>query len=226
MKASDISTVFTDFDGVIRFWNIEPIELVERKHNLASGSLFKTAFKKCLLTPAITGESSHKQWLENVISELAELYDLKIAHELVRAWENCTFSIDTELLKIYRQYFPNAKLVLVTNATDRLVADMASANLSDAFDLVVNSSNVGIAKPDRGFYEAALATANASPNRSVFVDDSKGNVDAALNMGLNPFYFESRELFVSELESCFHLVKENARVAGELLTYRTRRYFY
>jgi epoxide hydrolase-like predicted phosphatase len=60
------------------------------------------------------------------------------------------------------------------------------------FDLVVDSSEIGVRKPDPEIYHYALnALGVAAPERAVFLDDHQGNVDAARAVGLQGVLVES-----------------------------------
>ncbi|MDN3684988.1 HAD-IA family hydrolase [Vibrio sinaloensis] len=71
----------------------------------------------------------------------------------------------------------------MTNGTSQLEADLASANLLDSFDLVVSSAHIGVAKPDRLYFEVALQLAEGHPVHAVFIDDSHINVATAKSNG-------------------------------------------
>ncbi len=56
--------------------------------------------------------------------------------------------------------------------------------LDELFDVVVDSSEVGVRKPDPRIFELALAElGDVDPARSVFLDDFLGNVEAARRLG-------------------------------------------
>ena len=58
-------------------------------------------------------------------------------------------------------------------------------NLVPLFEVVIDSSEVGIRKPDPRIYRLALERLGAiDPARSVFLDDYAGNVDAARRVGM------------------------------------------
>ena len=57
--------------------------------------------------------------------------------------------------------------------------------LDELFDTVIDSSEVGVRKPDPRIYELALAElGGVDPARSVFLDDYPGNVEAARRVGM------------------------------------------
>ena len=63
--------------------------------------------------------------------------------------------------------------------------------LDELFDVVVDSSEVGVRKPDRRIYEMTLEQlGSVDPNRSVFLDDYRGNVEAARRLGMHGIVVE------------------------------------
>jgi putative hydrolase of the HAD superfamily len=61
----------------------------------------------------------------------------------------------------------------------------AMVALDDLFDIVVDSCEVGVRKPNPAIYHLTLAKlGDIEPERAVFLDDAPGNVDGALKAGL------------------------------------------
>ena len=57
--------------------------------------------------------------------------------------------------------------------------------VDELFDFVVDSSSVGVRKPDPRIFEIAMGhLGDLSPQQVVFLDDYQANVDAARNLGL------------------------------------------
>jgi len=63
--------------------------------------------------------------------------------------------------------------------------------LDELFDVVVDSSEVGIRKPDRRIFDLVLELLDARPERTVFLDDYQGNVDAAEALGIRGILVEA-----------------------------------
>lgn len=183
-----IDTIFVDFDGVIRHW--EPLQLQTAPH-VSSDVLFSVAFEPSCLTPAITGQCSHEAWVQDINHRLQHQHGAAAANALISAWAVADFTIDHVFLNAIRQQITGAAMVLVTNATSRLTQDLQRAQLSTAFDYVINSSELGVAKPDTPFYLHALQRANTVPERSVFIDDSRQNIAAAKALGFHAWHHEN-----------------------------------
>jgi 2-haloacid dehalogenase len=64
---------------------------------------------------------------------------------------------------------------------------------------VLVSGSVGLAKPDPAIFELLLARYALAPRRTVFVDDSPGNVAAAVGCGLHGLLFTDAPTLVGDL---------------------------
>lgn len=62
--------------------------------------------------------------------------------------------------------------------------------LDELFDAVIDSSEVGVRKPDRRIFELALARVASVPATSAFLDDHAGNIRAAEALGLRGILVE------------------------------------
>lgn len=56
--------------------------------------------------------------------------------------------------------------------------------VDELFDFVVDSSEVGVRKPDPAIFQIALELAGVAPQRALFLDDHDGNVAAATSLGI------------------------------------------
>lgn len=66
----------------------------------------------------------------------------------------------------------------------------AQIAVDDMFDAVVDSSAVGVRKPDARIYRLALEQLGAQPQESVFLDDAPGNVEGARAVGMRAILVE------------------------------------
>jgi 2-haloacid dehalogenase len=57
----------------------------------------------------------------------------------------------------------------------------------------VVSGEVGMAKPDPRIFQLAIERCALDPQRTVYIDDNRANVDAALGAGLDAFQFTGAE---------------------------------
>ncbi len=179
-----INTILIDFDGVIRHWNSANIEELSATLGVDKNTVFLCAFSERYLIPAITGRIYHREWSDLVEDELSESYDTEIATRLVKEWYESSFEIDCNFLEQIRIASKNTQLILVTNATNRLDSDLERCGLVNAFDQIVNSSEIGVAKPDNSFFEITLNSLGVQTKECIFIDDTLANVEAAEALGI------------------------------------------
>jgi len=110
-------------------------------------------------------------------------------------------TLDEALVNYLRTLRPRYKTALLSNAWDdlrRVVEE--SWMIADAFDEVIISAEVGLAKPDPRIYRLALARLDVEPGAAVFVDDFEENVEGARAVGMQAIQFRSPEQTLMELE--------------------------
>lgn len=113
--------------------------------------------------------------------------------DAVREWSASHGVTDASVLGLLDACRPGLRRVLVSNATSRLPRDLLALGLADRFDAVVNSSEVGAAKPSAELFRVAFERAGAAPQRLLFVDDDARNVAAAAGFGVNAHHYRDLE---------------------------------
>ncbi len=164
---------------------------MEQLHNLPAGSIAGTAFESALLQQAITGRLTDEEWRSQVSRRLATRYPASQADDAVAAWSKPHGQLHEQVLRLVIKAREQCKVGLITNATSRLDKDLEGLGLSKHLDFVVNSSEVGFAKPSPEIFKRALAAADAAPLEVLFVDDTQSNVVAAEALGLLGHHFTS-----------------------------------
>lgn len=190
MDNSPFDAVLCDFDGVVRLWDPDGMAALDRRAGLPEGTLAGAAFRPALLDEAVTGRISDERWRRRVAESLAgSCGSAALAQDLVRDWTTLTGRVDGDVLDLLTPLRARIPVVLVSNATTRLEADLAALGLADAFDAVINTARIGVAKPDRQVFEAAARAVDAEPRRCLFVDDTADHVEAARNAGLTGHHY-------------------------------------
>ena len=78
-----------------------------------------------------------------------------------------------------------ATALVTNNAREFGIAWRTVLPLDELFDVVIDSSEVGVRKPDPAIFQHALeGLGGVAPERSVFLDDYPGNVEAACRLGM------------------------------------------
>jgi putative hydrolase of the HAD superfamily len=170
----------------------------------------RIAFAPDLLSLAITGQITDQEWRQRVADRLQLEFSLGSASiDVVKKWSQIIGEVDWETVSILRQCDDSLRRVLVTNATSRLEQDLATLGLADEFDIVVNSSEVGIAKPDRKIFEISLLRAGAEPAEALFIDDIVENVKEAEKLGITGHIFLSHAELLAFLSRLGVISSEN-----------------
>lgn len=191
METLPFDAVLCDFDGVVHVWDPDGMNALDRAWGLAEGTLAGVAFESELLLAAVTGQLSDEQWRLRIADDLAPVCgSAGRARDLVAAWNTLTGQVDPDVMDVLAQVRRTVPVVLVSNATTRLESYLAEVGLSEAFDAVVNTSRVGVAKPDPRVFELAARRVGVEAGRCLFVDDTVGHVVAAREAGLSGLHYQ------------------------------------
>lgn len=185
-----IDAVLCDVDGVLR--HFPSADALEAAHGLAPGSLASVAFAPKRLLPAITGIVTDEEWRACVAEGLVEAgHCATAAHAraVVEHWQSIVPRVDEEVAALLRRVREVVPVVLVSNATTALEASLGELGLGDFVGNLVNTSRIGVAKPDARVFEHAAQRAGVPLKRCLFIDDTLGHVESARGLGLQALHF-------------------------------------
>ncbi|WP_406036890.1 HAD-IA family hydrolase [Micromonospora sp. NBC_00898] len=187
MARERATALLVDFDGVLRHWDPAVAAGVEREYGLSEGVLGEIAMQWGRLQPVLTGRVSHAEWVSSVADALAgSVGGPERARAAVEEWQRYRGEVDADVLAFVREVrAAGVRVGLGTNATDLLDADLAALGLTDDFDVVVNSSVIGVHKPAKEYFQAACEALETPPARVLFVDDEDWAVRGARAAGLS-----------------------------------------
>ncbi len=108
--------------------------------------------------------------------------------------------LDLGLVDYIRSLRPRYKTALLSNAWSDLRGVLTERwKITDVFDEMVISAEVGIVKPDARIYHLALERLQVAPQESVFVDDFIENIDGGKTVGLHTIYFRTPQQAIEDL---------------------------
>jgi putative hydrolase of the HAD superfamily len=84
--------------------------------------------------------------------------------------------------------------LLTNNVSEWGVIWRSSIPVEELFDVVVDSSAVGLRKPDQAIFHLACDRLRVSPDRAVFLDDSRAHVAAASSLGIRSILVDAGPL--------------------------------
>ncbi len=187
--------VLCDLDGVLRLWDEESPTHLDRACGVPEGTLAGAAFRPERLVPAVTGAVTDEQWRAAVAEDLAQVWGPETAGTLMARWGVAVGRVDGEVRALLAAARCHVPVVLVSNATSRLEADLVRLGLAGDLDHVVNTSRLGFAKPDARVFATAAERAGVPAARCLFVDDTEEHVVAARAVGMTGLHYrDARQL--------------------------------
>lgn len=108
--------------------------------------------------------------------------------------------IRPEMVEAVRRCGERLKTALLTNNVTGLELNPAMAEIVAMFEAVIESSVVGVRKPDPAFYEIACQRLAIEPTEAVFLDDLGVNLKPARAMGMATMKVGDPAVAISKLE--------------------------
>lgn len=179
-----IDVVVFDMDGVIRHWTGESIQDFEQAHDLAPGTVAGIAFSSPLYDDTMLGRHTAEEWAAEIGRRLAEAHDGVDPAAGEAMWLGTDWRVDDDVVALVRALREaDQRTAVFSNATTKLEVDMATMGVDDLFDDVVNSSRIGLAKPDVAAFERVAGDLGVASERLLFIDDRTENVRGAIDAG-------------------------------------------
>ncbi|OYN92629.1 HAD family hydrolase [Parenemella sanctibonifatiensis] len=183
--------VVFDLDGVVREFDTEPTRLAANSLGLESEQFVGVLFAPDVMAKVVVGDTSFAEWADLSHRKLVELgAEPESALAALRRWEDHRGMPIRETADLIEELDAIGTPVFVfTNGTDNVANEMRQVGLAHLVDSVLNSAELGVAKPDPRAYAAAHAAIEARAGHPlersavVFTDDREDNVTAAQAFG-------------------------------------------
>ncbi len=180
---TELSAVVFDLDGVIRHFDPARLAEIETRYGLEPGALWSTAFAPELVTQLVTGAITRYEWGLRVGQAVGNL-------AAAAEWQTDDGTVDPELLTLADDLRRRGLTVaILTNGTDTIPVELERLGITDRFDRIFNTAEIGVAKPDPAIFAHVCAQLDADPAAVFFTDDSRGHVDGATAAGLVARHF-------------------------------------
>jgi epoxide hydrolase-like predicted phosphatase len=126
---------------------------------------------------------------EQFCVELAQISGQTVEEVKYELSENERFDYGViEYANELRKKYP---LALLSNSESSYLRNiLIEKDLEKLFDVILISSEIGVAKPDKEMFEMALSKLGVAPEEVVFIDDQQKNIDAAEKLGIKGIRFE------------------------------------
>jgi epoxide hydrolase-like predicted phosphatase len=193
-----IRAVFFDLGGVIvRTEYQTPRQQLAERLGMEYDDLNRIVFDSETGLQAAVGEiTSSQHWeavmkrLKRPVEEMTTIRDEFFAGDI----------IDRQLLNYIRSLRGKYKTGLISNAWNDLRESLVREKIDDAFDQIIISAEVGVAKPDPKIFQIALKQADVRPNEAIFVDDFYVNIEGCEKVGMKGIHFKDAQSTLQQLK--------------------------
>jgi epoxide hydrolase-like predicted phosphatase len=191
-----IKAIIFDFDGSIVTRNREIYKKYRIKHSIEAGVLEK-----------LLDEYGHGANLAEY-ETIFEFYEktkpsINLAAEELNniLFEvNSTVRVRPEMIDYIRELKKKYKTAILSNYNSQLENLIKNIfKIYHLFDVVVNSYDLKISKPNPAIYLHTLEKLNVKPEEAVFIDDKERNTKAAEALGIKSIVFYDFEQFKKDL---------------------------
>ena len=205
MVSTDIDAVMFDFGGVLAEGPFDAFARYEEENGLPNGFVRKlnaTDHDTNAWARLETGEVGLDEFYEQFENEARRAGGSVDARALIACLGGELRPAVLEAVGRCREHFRTG---LLTNNFVRVEGEASFGWLLDMFDTVVESSVVGVRKPDPRFYLIACERLGVEPGRSVFLDDLGVNLKPARELGMKTIKVTDPDSALAELESLLGL---------------------
>lgn len=192
--------VIIDMGGVIvRTEDQEPRARLASRLGLSFGEIDALVFDSPSARLATLGKLSPEEHWAQVCQSLNQ--PVESAAQLEREFF-AGDRVDLRLVDYLRGLKPIAATALLSNAWGGLRLRLDEEwGILDAFDQVLISAEVGLAKPDPRIFTLALERTDVPASQAVFVDDFPENIVAATSLGIHAVRFTSTDQAIADVDA-------------------------
>lgn len=190
--AGKIKAVIWDMGGVLLRTEDHASRIhIAQKYGVTLAEVETQVFGSESATLATVGKISEPDHWRNIGSALGIPAD-QLAEFQTQFWGGD--KLDVELVNFIRDLKKNYRTALLSNAWSGARDVLTTAKpCIDAFDIVVFSCEVHLAKPDPAIYHKVLELTGVIAEEAIFVDDVQQNIDAANAVGIHGVRFTTAQ---------------------------------
>lgn len=199
LKPCALEVIFFDFGGVLAEEGFRK-GLISIAHlNGLDPELFvKTAFEVTFGDGFVMGKSDEKTFWQ-ILRERTGIKgsDKALRNEVLSRFELRTWML--ELIKRLKK--ASIRVAILSDQTNWLDDLEAQYNFFKWFNRIFNSFYMGKCKRDSSIFDDVLYEMGSIPERSLFVDDDRENIERARRKGLHTIHYQTRKAFEHDLAS-------------------------
>jgi putative hydrolase of the HAD superfamily len=200
-SAVPITAALFDFGGVILSSPFDAFRRYEADHDLPDGFI-----RSVNATDADTNAWARLERNEIDLEGFAAAFEAESSalghrvpgHDVLALLAG---EVRPEMVEAVRRCGERLKTAMLTNNVTTMDGNPAVADIVALFDTVVESSVVGVRKPEPAFYELACERLAIDPAEAVFLDDLGVNLKPARAMGMTTIKVVDPATAIAELEA-------------------------
>lgn len=189
--------VVFDLDGVVREFDNAELEAMDSELGLGESVFLRTAFEPDVLARVVTGRMTFAEWSRDMADRLRAAGATPDAvSRVMDRWHRHRGRPVTETVALIGDLRREGRhTFLFTNGTDNVPAELEQIGLAHLLDVLINSADLGVAKPDQAAFAAAHEHIGRRLDRVLprphvaFVDDREENVAGAAAFGWTALHF-------------------------------------
>jgi epoxide hydrolase-like predicted phosphatase len=200
VQTPPIRAIVFDLGGVLTPPVFGPLDELNASLGLPDGVL-RTYFRgDPVFSRVERGEVSVREFLKSVGTRVQETHGLRLDLRALAAAAEAPGALDPEMVALVRRlHASGVRMGLLTNNAKESVVWRQQLP-RECFDAVVDSSEVGLRKPDPAIYAVVLDRLGIPAADVLYVDDFEENLPPAAALGMQTWHFDGRERLQDHLD--------------------------
>jgi epoxide hydrolase-like predicted phosphatase len=193
-----VNGVVFDLGGVLTSAPFAGVAGYERECRLPAGSIVRYFRHDAVYHQLERGEITAREFWKSVGVRVEEEHGVRIDLAALASATEASSSVNRDAVALLRELRGLVRLALLTNNVTEASRWRHELPL-ELFDAVVDSSAVGVRKPDPRIYQIILEQLGLPAHEVVFIDDFEENLPPAAALGMRTHLFTSLPQCRSEL---------------------------
>lgn len=187
VNLSNYNTIIFDFGGVI--FDIDP----GRTELALSRLVNNTALQQFKISTAPDMFEMGKITATEFYNKFCQITQTQVGYNVfIRAWNAMLIDYKPKRIERLRLLAKTHKLIMLSNTNELHYAhfseklqSMYSVTFEQLFSSVYLSYKMGLLKPQRQIFATVLVEQNLMPEKTLFIEDTRENADAAKKLGID-----------------------------------------
>jgi HAD superfamily hydrolase (TIGR01509 family) len=195
-----IKAILFDYGGVlVQMVDETPRQQLADRYGIPLKRIYNLLFDTEASIQAALGEiSMDHHW--RAIHEILHIPPRERAEFVRQFW--AADGLNRELVETLPALRERYRLGLLSNANDDLRQMLTERwQITDQFDDMIISAEVGLLKPDRRIYELAVSRLGVQTDEALFIDDMPINIEGAQIAGLQAIQYLNNLQVIEDLDS-------------------------